>query len=170
MENKGVNHVYDIDIISFDIAQRDEYELILCGKFEVKEKDGRCFVVRKKFKYPKSYEECCEVLGFNDKWGKGDNEYSIYGYMSDKLRTFQKLLLCRDAYWKIAGEEMGLGKPWKADWIEDSIKYVIYEVYHQIRTCCFSYGKQLLAFPTLEMRDAFYENFKKQINEVKELL
>ena len=31
-------------------------------------------------------------------------------------------------------------------------------------------GSTILEFPTEEMRDAFYENFKELINECKELL
>lgn len=59
---------------------------------------------KKKKEYPKTYEECEKILGL---------EYSIIagclGYEYKLLNAFQKLLMCRDAYWKIAGEEMGLG-------------------------------------------------------------
>lgn len=81
-----------------------------------------------------------------------------------------KSLICRDAYWKIAGEEMGLGKPWEPDWNNISDKYCIYFVSGylwskecQTRQCPF-------AFPTPEMRDAFKENFDPDIEICKEFL
>lgn len=37
------------------------------------------------------------------------------GYKADDIICFQELLIARDAYWKIASEEMGLSKPWKPD-------------------------------------------------------
>ena len=66
---------------------------------------------------------------------------------------------------------MGLGKPWEPDWsTEDEIKYVI-EVYrNNVRTNSQGYSNTILAFPTAEMRDAFYENFKDLIEQCKELL
>jgi len=87
------------------------------------------------------------------------------------MESFVKLLICRDAYWKIAGEEMGLDEPWEPDWSTgNEIKYVI-EVYrNNVRKNSQGYSNTLLTFPTAEMRDAFYENFKKEIERCKELL
>ena len=72
---------------------------------------------KKKPKYPKTYEECCEVLDvcseetlqYGDLTLSNDYEFNLYTL----LENFRKLRICRDAYWKIAGEEMGLGKPWE---------------------------------------------------------
>lgn len=113
--------------------------------------------------YPSNYEECIGKLPIN--W---DGE--VKGYKSDLLYNFQKLLIARDVYWKLYSEEMGLDKPWKPDWNECSTKYTITfaenKVYKDISTI-FNY---ILAFPTAEMRDMFYENFKQQIEQCKELL
>ena len=63
----------------------------------------------------RTYEECCEIL----KVGK---EHTLEGttirinYKIALLESFQKLLICRDAYWMVYGEENGLGKPWEPDW------------------------------------------------------
>ena len=55
-----------------------------------------------KYKYPKNYEECCEIL-------QSDTKFYIDTHLhSGKLESLYQLLICRDAYWKIAGEEMGL--------------------------------------------------------------
>ena len=120
---------------------------------------------KKKKEYPKTYEECCKVLSLGE-----DGRLYTKGYKASLIQDFQKLLICRDAYWKIAGEEMGLGKPWEPNWKSDDVKYTISTIEGMLtrtRTC---YDGAILAFPTTEMRDAFYENFKELINECKELL
>ena len=75
------------------------------------------------------------------------------------MNQLNKLLICRDAYWKIAGEEMGLGKPWEPQ--EGVIYCYMPNAPHYIRS--------IFPFPTEEMRDAFYENFKSKIEICKEL-
>lgn len=127
----------------------------------------------KKPKYPKTYKECCDVLNLSwnkcfaifdiDHNGLTDEENNLY-------ESLIKLKRCRDAYWKIAGEEMDLGKPWVPDWTNETTKYGI-QVYQNtiikdnfIRTNC------AFVFPTPEIQDTFYENFKDLINECKELL
>ena len=111
--------------------------------------------------YPKTYEECCKVLDWNHR------DYDRVGYESELLCKFQVLLLCRDAYWKIAGEEMGLGKPWEPTM---ETVYCISRNDNVIE-CSYRGGKSnILEFPTPEMRDAFYENFKELIEICKELL
>ena len=116
-------------------------------------------------KYPKTYEECCVVL-----------EYIPYtddviGYKWNILQLLQKLLICRDAYWKIAGEEMGLKKPWEPDWKSIDKKYNIYNYRGVISYDYFTViDRCILAFPTEEIRDAFYNNFKDLIEQCKELL
>lgn len=120
--------------------------------------------------YPKTYEECYRIL-----YPKPDTMFytSVSGYMYDKVRTLSHLLLCRDAYWKIAGEQMGLGKPWESNPSnEEQHRYAIYNYEGIIAKNDFwlTGVNAILVFPTEEMRDAFYDNFKELINECKELL
>ena len=126
----------------------------------------------KKNEYPKTYEECSKVLGImgNELLFDATKATTYELKRTQVVAKLYKLLICRDAYWKIAGEEMGLGKPWEPDWNDISDKYCIYFVSGnawlkecQTRQCIF-------AFPTEEMRDAFYENFKELIESCKELL
>ena len=101
-------------------------------------------------KYPTSYEEC---------YDEGNTElHFIYVDKDERdlYESFIQLIRCRNAYWKIAGEEMGLDKPWEPDWNVN--KGIFYSDNH------------ILAFPTREMRDAFYENFKDLIELCKTLL
>ena len=114
--------------------------------------------------YPKTYEECCEVLNL----GEDGNLYTK-GYQASLIQDFHKLFICRAAYWKIAGEQMGLGKPWNQVYndrcfiISNSNGNIHAYEYHGT-------DNVILAFPTAEMRDAFYDNFKDLIDKCKELL
>ena len=129
-----------------------------------KDKDGKANLAKKPFKYPKTYVVCAKLLGcFGATF--------IDGYQGELLDKFQELLICRDAYWKIAGEQMGLGKPWKPDWKDDiNEKYIIYTSFNDVELSCSLAENYILAFPTEEMRDAFYENFKELVEQCKELL
>lgn len=138
--------------------------------------DGKIFIKPIKSKYPTSYEECCKMLGISYRvqlsYTYPEVECSNIYLTKEKhlLDAFMKLRICRNAYWKIAGEEMGLGKSWKPEWNWCESKFCIGTIYDEIEK--FHAGSQncMLAFPTEEMRDAFYENFKELIEECKELL
>ena len=66
---------------------------------------------------------------------------------------------------------MGLGKPWEPDWSDyENIKYIIGGYDGEIGKDQNHHIHKILAFPTEEMRDAFYENFKELIEICKELL
>lgn len=172
MKEKGI--LVQIDLTK-ELCIADEVEVIL-GDYEFVLKDGKTYFVKKKPKYPKTYEECCEVLGICP---NGDIVYAgnwTYGgeYLEkhlERIRNFQKLLICRDAYWKIAGEQMGLEKPWEPDFDnEDEYKYGLFRLRNIIYKDATCINPTLLIFPTAEMRDTFYDNFKKEIESCKELL
>lgn len=129
--------------------------------YEIKEVDGKFKLIRKQPQYPKTYEECCKVLFPNTiELGK----VSAHGYKGELLTKFGELLICRNAYWKIA-------RDWKPDW-NDGVNtyYTIHYNGTDIKLYNYTDVYSKLAFPTVEMRDAFYENFKDLINECKELL
>lgn len=148
-----------------DFSNRWINELKLPEGYIFKDENGNVInatkiVLEKKGEYPTTYKECCDVLGLDTM----DND--AQGYKAFLIIQFQELLIARDAYWKIAGD-------WKEKLKEKSIHYVIYStllcevVKDTIPNCI---GNYLLDFPTQEMRDAFYENFKELIESVKELL
>ena len=137
-------------------------------------------LARKQPQYPKTYAECCKVLGVNsDNFLSirnlycDDGEEDTTNYEQDLLDIFDslwELKICRDAYWKIAGTEMGLDKPWKYDILKDEFSYAISYQYGLIQKHRIRHRNAILTFPTAEMRDAFYENFKELIEQCKELL
>ena len=123
---------------------------------------------KKKKEYPKTYEECLKVLSieggrlmFNN---SGITQYERELYL--KMNNLSKLLICRDAYWKIAGD-------WKPDWaMYSGLKHCIIYSDNEIKWQGkhFVTEAKVLAFPISEMRDAFYENFEDLIEQCKELL
>lgn len=132
---------------------------------------------KKKKEYPKTYGECCEILGVDS-----DNFLTITNYYDGEVETTDyergllskfaslwRLRICRDAYWKIAGEEMGLGKPWENNDCE-----VVYSICIDgdkiFKRDDYFGASYTFEFPIREMRDAFYENFKELIENCKELL
>jgi hypothetical protein len=154
------------NIIDTIKENEDRYRIHVNYQFDIEVDEGEYYVVRRKQQYPKSYEDCCKILNtpIDNFISKGA------GYKAELLSTFQKLLICRDAYWKIAGEQMGLGKPWEPKWEIDNVKYSILVVENEIRIGDNEEIQRLLVFPTEEMRDAFLENFKELIDFCKELL
>ena len=114
---------------------------------------------KKKKEYPKTYEECCVALEYIP------HTDDIIGYKWNILQSLQKLLICRDAYWKIAGD-------WKPEYPFNTARYVITNSRGFVGKVLVYNAAQnyILEFPTEEMRDAFYENFKELIEFVKELL
>lgn len=140
------------------------YELVPNKDDEIKQEGEKFYLVKTKKEYPKTYEECYKITNLS-------KTSDIYSYKNGLLFDFQKLLIARDAYWKIAGEEIGLGKPWEADWKNgNQTKYCIYNDSDDIKKDSLFFTNTILSFPTEEMRDAFYENFKVLIEECKELL
>ena len=132
-------------------------------------------VLEKKEKmYPKTYVECCEILGVDSdnflaitNCYEGEVETTDYERsLSSKFASLWYLRICRDAYWKIADD-------WKEKRKEESRRYVIYSTLSgKVEKCTMidCTANDLLDFPTEEMRDAFYENFKELIECCKELL
>ena len=113
-----------------------------------------------KKEYPKTYAECKEIIGEN-----------VY-YRFSVFATLLNLIICRDAYWKIADEELGLGKPWESPLpsLFETV-YYIRRKNNKIIKGSYRGGKsEILEFPTEKMRDAFYDNFKDLIEQCKEFL
>lgn len=114
-------------------------------------------VTKKEVEYPKDYDGCCNVLDDDDKMSL---------WMMNELR---KLVNARNAYWKIYGEANGLGGSWKPDW--EAGCYVIFTKGDGTIERDLQFGiNAILAFPTKELCDMFYERFISEIEQCKELL
>lgn len=95
--------------------------------------------------FPRTPEECCDILGI---------AYANYcvRYAEDLMDNFQQLLICRAAYWKIAG--------WSSK-VKGERFYI---------NSLPPYLRDLLPMPTEDVRDTFYRNFKDLIEKCRELL
>lgn len=152
--------------VCFNTANYENEVELKLGDYEIVVRDGKTYPVRKKPAYPDNYEECVRIAK------------NIHGYdinidapaYRELLESFVKLLICRDAYWKIYGEQMGLGKPWEPDWNDSTRKCTIVVIGNDLVKHYTFAQNFILAFPTEEMRDVFFENFKDLIEKCKELL
>lgn len=127
--------------------------------------DNKVVLTKKQVKYPKTYEECCDVLKIEYPYFKTEEDgISASTYKNKLVGALKKLLICRDAYWKIADD-------WKPEY--GDVTEIFYTIsYDGVDIRCYNDTEvySILAFPTKEMRDAFYENFKDLVEECKELL
>ena len=164
-EQSKQERVKDMDLKNYGTAtikyiqengSRDMELIIPCNQ-EIVNIDGRYILRDKKPQYPTTYKECCDVLGIDTM----DNDAK--GYKHFLVIQFQELLIARDAYWKIAGD-------WRPEFRFVKKKYCIMTKDNKVISATVEETNRILAFPTEEMRDAFYNNFKDLIEQCKELL
>ena len=127
----------------------EKVELCISDNQEIVEKDGKYFVVRKS-KYPTTYDECKNILNIKEEC------FTVNDKAYNKLDVLSKLIICRDAYWKVDDY-------WKPDWTNEVGKYVICKVGDEINLGHSTKSHFLLAFKTEEARNKFYEHFKELI-------
>ena len=146
----------------------------------------KILLVKNSPSYPKNYDECCDVLSMcyatDYKLRYLTHEHGYYECatsdrlcsLQDKLNILGKLIICRNAYWKIAGDYLELDKPWEPDWTNPDIDLyvIINSSYNEVYETEYERGsgQRIFAFPTIEMRDEFHNNFKDLIEQCKELL
>lgn len=141
----GILKLIDIGDGMKKIIVNKDYELMIDPK-------GDSFVIPK-LKFPKTVEECYEIL--NKETGLEYNSGKCEGYRGPELTEFQKLLVCRDVYWKLLGD-------WQPSRYE--IVYKISRLDGEIIMDDDRFGEEvILEFPTREIRDMFWDNFKSLI-------
>lgn len=136
---------YDISIIDGKI---------LLNKIDLTEKE-------KDFIFPESYDEARKLLA--NKLGADCNPNSEYFFANVNMDKLAKLIACRNAYWS-------LYKDWKPNWKEFSEKYIICILKDEVKLETTYNRNTILAFPTKLSRNTFYETFRNEIEELKELL
>jgi hypothetical protein len=121
-------------------------------------KTSKIIIREVKKTYPNTINDCYNLLE--------DDELAS----STSIGKFQELINARNAYWKIAGTEMGLGRSWEPNWTSFEGYPAIYMYRYQITLSVARDEHHCLVFPTEAIRDKFYKNFKKEIAECKEFL
>ena len=168
------NEPLDVPTMTTDFVK--EYGLPCPDGYQFTDENGnvinatKIVLEKKKPKYPQTYEECCAIMGFGFKWVNpfriNRDTHPYIKNLDNLMEGLCKLLICRDAYWKLADY-------WKPYWtIYSGPKHCIIYSDNQIKWQGkhFVTEAKVLAFPTEKMRDIFYENFKDLIEECKELL
>ena len=146
-----------IDLTVKGEEAKERIEITIPEGYEYVIESGKIIFTKKKKEYPKTFEECVSVLMREE-----GNRMPL-----ELMNTFRKLIDARNAYWAIYGKENGLGKPWEPT---TETVYCISRN-NNVMKCSYRGGKSnVLEFPTEEMRDIFYENFKEEIEICKELL
>jgi hypothetical protein len=157
------NFIADVIDFTNNIVYDDKVKLELGDTHEViVDENGDTYVIRKgkvlEYNYPKTYEECCKEACYSHYYPIVATHTLEYDC---KLCSLYKLIVCRNVYWKYA------------DFWEPSEErnYIISRDRYGVICLSKHYGvNSILAFPTEEMRDIFYENFKELIEECKDLL
>ena len=154
---KLVEEESSIDLTVKGEEAKERIEITIPEGYEYVIESGKIIFTKKKKEYPKTFEECVSVLMREE-----GNRMPL-----ELMNTFRKLIDARNAYWAIYGKENGLGKPW-----EPTMETVYCISRNEnVMKCSYRGGKSnVLEFPTAEMRDAFYENFKSEIESCKEFL
>lgn len=154
-----VNEIISLNIDDY-FKGINEVELTIGKDWELeKGTNGRIIVKRKIPILPLTYLDCCTLL-FPNSISLGIP--LISGYKNELLTEFAKLIICRDAWWKALN--------YTPNWNDDSIKHYIQYSGNDLIKDEVEYGNKILAFPTYEIRDQFYETFKVIIEKVKELI
>ena len=171
-ENQIKNPKQTINKIDFTTENyENEVEIELGNDREIVNENGKIKIIKKKF--PTSFQECCNILNIQvggellyDVYDENnDNQYSSH-YINELLNgldDFRKLIICRDAYWKMLGD-------WEPNWNDESDKYTISFKCDEIFLNNTMWYSEVLAFPTPEIRNEFYEHFKELIEKCKKFL
>ena len=123
--------------------------------YRFKHRISNDFVFERMNDRPTDITEAAEILGIST--------FQTECYHRWLLEKLQQLLMFRDAWWKMADD-------WKPDWNEETDKFTISNKCNKIYLNNTAWYAEVLSFPTAEMRDAFFENFKELIEQCKELL
>ena len=137
--------------------------------------DKKIILKESKKVLPKTWEECCELLGEGEYI---NNESIICNYtphcgaskanenilptdLGKPMLALCQLLVCREVY----------RQGWKPDWTKGTEnKYCIINYVNEIQSTNYCYIDKILSFQSAEIRDQFLENFKDLIKEAKELI
>lgn len=103
------------------------------------------------YTFPSTISECIDNLNDSD-------------ILVDNVDSLNLLLICRNEYWRI----MNYKPKYNAGDTEE--KWCIYTFNGEIRLSCTAHRNAILSFPTEEVRDLFYKNFKTLIETCKQLL
>lgn len=147
----------NINLSEYD---HDKIEILLDDSYEISDviDSNKIILSKKAIRFPKTYSDCCKIIKHNP-----ESEDSVKGYESELLKDLQKLILCRNVYWKI----LDYDPVWE---MYEGKKYCIVYSSGEIKFNDSFFERRILSFPTHEVRSIFYNNFITLIEKCKELI
>lgn len=105
---------------------------------------------------PTDFDACAKLLGVSC-------NISADGYMGIEFQEFQKLIICRNAYWAIAYD-------WKPNYKNKEKKHCIVTRRGIVSVATTIEISRNFAFPTPEMAQKFHDSFKPKLDFCKDML
>lgn len=107
---------------------------------------------------PKDFAECAKIMGV------GEGELAYIDSITDvRAKEISKLIICRDAYWRLAGD-------WKPDYKKRNKKHCIATHGDKVGVATTISKRRKFAFPTVEMAEMFGECFASPLECCKYIL
>ena len=122
--------------------------------------NGEVILKKKEIVLPRTLGECTKGIPLT--YFPARDWWQVPGGNESSIRALCKLLICRNAWWKLL--------KWKPDWESESDKCCIHNNGGDIGIFILNYSNRVLAFPDLETANQFLETFRDLIEEAKELL
>lgn len=116
--------------------------------------NGEVILKKKEVVLPKTVRECYGIMD--------DGIHYCPEPLFFTINRLRDLIVCRYAWWKRL--------EWEPNWKSQDLKYVIGTSENVIEFRDTHFTNNILAFPTEEVRNKFYEAFRDLIEEAKELL
>lgn len=173
--DRGCYHWTD-EMFEENINDMETKEIIIPQGWEIdKVEDNKIILKESKKELPKTWEECCELLGEGEYI---NNESIICNYtphcgaskanenilptdLGKPMLALMQLLVCREVY----------RQGWKPNWFDSKTKkWVIEDINDNITSMAYMQTSKVLSFQSEEIRDEFLENFRDLIEEAKELI
>lgn len=158
----------DNKITCINITKSDEYskECITLkydpNKYEMTSDDNGNIVLKAKISLPQTFEDCCNILNAQP------SPSPTSGYATEELGDLERLLICRDAFYKAIGFD--IEKDFLLKWKN---AYVPIISKNDDGNICRKSGYaqlHLLPFPKTEDRDYFFEKFYDYIDKCKKFI
>ena len=131
-------------------------------KYEMTSDGNGNIILNKKISLPQTFEDCCDILDTQP------SETRSSGYATEELGDLERLLICRDAFYKAIGFDI------EKDFImELKNAYVPIIAKNDDGNICRKSGYanlHLLPFPKTEDRDYFFEKFYDYIDKCKKFI
>ena len=158
----------DNKITCIDITKSDEYskeDITLKydpNKYEMTSDNNGNIILKAKISLPQTFYDCCKILNTQP------SAAPTSGYATEELSDLERLLICRDAFYKAIGFD--IEKDFLLKWKN---AYVPIISKNDDGNICRKSGYaqlHLLPFPTTEDRDYFFEKFYDYIDKCKKFI